>query len=112
MVPPWSGWGWQTKTASRGSRSSGSSSKASRRPAGPWIQCDSMRRATSVGAEVDELHVDAEIALAEQLDHRLEHIAILAGDPHKVALDRGLHLELAVLDLLDDLARLLDGDPL
>src|ERR1041385_405954 len=95
-----------------GSWSSGASSSASRRPAGPGIQCDSIRRATSVRAVVDELHVDPEIALAQQLDGRLEHVAVTAGDPHKVAVDRGLYLELAVLDRLDDLARLFDWDAL
>ena len=50
--------------------------------------------------------------LAQQLDDRLQRVAVAAGDAHEIALDGGLHLQLAVLDLLDDLARLLDGDAL
>src|ERR1039457_3255997 len=112
MVPPWIGWGWQTTAATRGSRSSGSSNRASSRPTGPGIQCDSIRRATSIRAVVDELRVDAEIALAEQLDCSLENVAVFAGNAREVTIDGSLHFELAVLDLLDDLARLFDGDAL
>src|ERR1700680_1374203 len=71
-----------------------------------------MVRATSIGAVIGELHVDAEIALAKQLDHRLQRIAVAAGNTHKIALDRGLYFQLAVLDLLDDFARLFSGDAL
>src|SRR5450759_2978613 len=112
MVPPKSGWGWQTTAAIRGSPSSGSSSNASRRPAGPARLSDSMRRGTSIRAVVDELQVDAEIGVAQQLDGRLQGVAVLAGYAHEIALDGGLHLQLAVLDLLDQLAGLLDGDSL
>ena len=42
----------------------------------------------------------------------LQDIAILAADAHEIALDGSLDLELAVLDLLDDLARLFGGDAL
>ena len=38
--------------------------------------------------------------------------AIFPADAHRVALDRGLHLQFAVFDLLDDRARLLDGNTL
>ena len=44
--------------------------------------------------------------------HFLQRVAIPAGHAHQVALNRGLHLLLAVLDRLHDLARLLDGDAL
>src|SRR5215831_7680100 len=84
---------------------------ASRAAASPK-QSRTKRGARSVGTVIGELHVDAEIALAQQLDNRLQHIAVLARHAHEVALDRGLHLQLAVLDLLDDLARLLRSDAL
>src|SRR5271157_515469 len=68
--------------------------------------------APSVGAIVGELHVDAEIGLAQQLDDLLEGVAVAAGDAHEIALDGGLHPELAVLDLLHDLAGFFGGDAL
>src|SRR5262249_3787218 len=73
-----------------------------------------MRRRCSTGSvpEVDELHGDAEVALAQQLHHGLQVVALLARHPHLIALDGDLHLELGVLHLLDYLARLLDRDPL
>ena len=50
MVPPYSGCGWHSTTASPGASpgagASGSSSRASRLPAGPAMVCDSMRRGT------------------------------------------------------------------
>src|ERR1700733_1247345 len=113
MVPPCCGWGWHTNAASRAAPFSGSSSSASSLPAGPVRNSDSIRLATpaaSVRPEIGELHVDAEVGLAQQLDHLLQRIAILAGDPHQIALDRRLHLFLAVLDDADDLAGLFEGD--
>src|SRR5690242_11023884 len=113
MVPPCCGWGWHTKAASRGSPSSGSSSRASRRPAGPSRNSDSILLAKMlIGPVVSELHVDPEIARAQQLHHVLQRVAILAGDAQEVALDRCLDFLLAVLDHFHDVARLLDGDAL
>src|SRR5437763_15056152 len=96
IVPPYSGWGWQTRQASLGSPPSGSSISASIFPAPPSIKWDSIRRtaATSVCPEVDELHVDAEIRVAQELDRRLQRVAILPAHPHEVALDRSLHFQL------------------
>src|SRR6266496_2343468 len=112
MVPPKSGCGWHTTAHKRGPRSSGSSSSASRSPAGPASVCDSMRRATSVRAVVGELQIDAEIRAAQKRHGRLKSVAVLARNAHVIARDGGLNLELAVLDLLDQVASLLDGDSL
>src|SRR5437667_12803353 len=65
-----------------------------------------------VRAVIDELHVDAEIGFAQQLDGGLQRVPILSADAHKIALNGSLYFQLAVLDLLDDLPRLLDGDAL
>src|ERR1017187_1184437 len=112
MVPPYRGCGWQTTAAKRASRSSGSSSRASSLPAGPASVTDSIRRATLIGAEIDELQIDPEIGAANQLNGGLERVAVLAGDAHEIALNRSLDLQLAVLDLLDDVLGLLRGDAL
>src|SRR5262245_45181379 len=61
---------------------------------------------------VRELHVDAEIRALEQPDHALQVVPVLAADPQLVPLDRSLDLELAALDHLHDLARLVRRDPL
>src|ERR1019366_3961569 len=66
----------------------------------------------SVGAVIRELHVDAEIGLAEELDDGLQDVPVAAGDADEIALDGGLHFELGVLDGLDDFTGLLDGDAL
>src|SRR3989442_8446054 len=66
----------------------------------------------SDAAVVRELDRDAEVALLQEPDHLLEVVTVLAGDADLVLLDRGLHLELRVLDEADDLPRLLDRDPL
>src|SRR5436309_13460851 len=44
--------------------------------------------------EVRELQRDAEVLPAQQLDHGLQVVLLLAGHPHLVALDGDLHLEL------------------
>src|ERR1022692_463434 len=67
---------------------------------------------TSNGPVIGELHVDAEIGVAHQLDDALQCVAVATADAHQVALDGGLHLQFAVLDLAHDLARLLDGNAL
>src|SRR5438876_286299 len=74
----------------------------------------SVRRWTRRGSvtEVRELHGDAEVALAQKLDDRLQLVLLLARDPHLVALDGDLHPELRVLHQPDDLARLVGGDAL
>src|ERR1035438_5556760 len=66
----------------------------------------------SNGPVIGELHVDAEIGVAQQLDDALQCVAVATADAHQVALDGGLHLQFAVLDLAHDLARLLDGNAL
>src|SRR5208283_5938460 len=64
----------------------------------------------SVGSVIRELHVNAEIALPQQGDDFLQCIAVLAADAHQVALNGGLHFFLGILDELDDLSRLFDGN--
>src|ERR1700682_4489511 len=98
MVPPCWGCGWQTSAASRGGPSSGSSSNASRRPAGPARNSDSIRRGILVRAVIGELNVDAEIVALDECDDLLQRVAVLAADADHVALDGGLDLLLAVLD--------------
>ena len=61
-----------------------------------------------VGTVICELQLDSEIGLAEHLNDFLKNVAALATDAYNVALDGGLHLHLAVLDLLDDLFGLLN----
>src|ERR1019366_7494742 len=73
---------------------------------------DAARHGASVRPVVGELQVDAEIVVAEQLDGRLQGVAVLARHAHEIALYGGLHLQLAVLDFLDELAGLFDGDSL
>src|SRR4051794_25958573 len=96
----------------RGATSSGSSSIASRFPAGPASVSDSMRRATSIAAVIGELQVDPEIGAAQQRNRGLQRVAILARHAHEIAGDRSLDLELTVLQLLDHVAGLLDRNAL
>src|SRR5579862_7279947 len=58
-------------------------------------------------ASVPEIHELQRLLELEGADARhdgLQVIALLAGDAELIALDRGLHLELAVLDGLHELA--------
>src|SRR5579872_4363199 len=112
MVPPNSGCGWHKTQISTGARSSGSSTSVSSFPAGPSSRCDSIRRGNLVGPEIDKLHIDAEIAAAQQLNHLLQGVPVAAANAHQIRLNGSLYLQLAVFDLLDDLPRLLDGDAL
>src|SRR3546814_7468435 len=50
-------------------------------------------------AEVVELQRHAEFMATQQGDGFLQIVALLAGDPHLLALDGGLHLELGILDV-------------
>src|SRR6185436_2575379 len=61
---------------------------------------------------VGELHVDAEVGVLQHPHDGLEIVPVLARDADLLALDGGLDLELAALDDLHDLARLLRGDAL
>src|SRR5215469_13486649 len=63
-------------------------------------------------AEVVELQRQIELRAAQQLDGRLQVVALLARHPHLLALDAGLHLELRVLDQARDLPADLGVDPL
>src|SRR5262245_2479880 len=56
---------------------------------------------------VSELHVNAEIVIAQGRDNLLQRVAVAARDAHGVALDRRLHFELRVFYELDDLFGLL-----
>src|SRR4051812_48064338 len=47
---------------------------------------------------ISELHVDTKIAALHQRDDLLQRVAVFAGHPHGVPLDRGLHLFLGILD--------------
>src|SRR5512139_365077 len=60
--------------------------------------------------EVLELQRKIGDGLAHQRDRLLQQVALGARHTHAVALDAGLHLELAVLDALDDLLRQLGLD--
>src|SRR5947207_1425187 len=62
--------------------------------------------------EVGELHRDAEVALANRLQRRLQVVPLLARHPDLVALDRDLDLQLQILHELHDLAALLRRDAL
>src|SRR5579884_3143820 len=94
IVPPYCGCGWHTSAASTRLPCSGSSSSASNLPAGPAMVIDSIRRgmARLHSAVVRELHVDAEIALPQSLNHFLKRVAILAAHAHEIALDGRLDL--------------------
>src|SRR5215471_12984492 len=70
------------------------------------IVCDLVR------SIIRELHIDAKVAGFQRGNHLLQGIAIAARDPDRVALDRGLHFRLGVLDQLDDILRLLLGNAL
>src|SRR3954454_22067410 len=64
-------------------------------------------------AIVGELQGDAEVLGLEQVDHGLQVVLLLAGDPQLVALDLGLHaLRALVADLLADRLGLVGLDPL
>src|SRR6266545_4502917 len=56
---------------------------------------------------VSELHVNAEIVIAQGRDNLLQDVAVAARDAHGVALNRRLYFELRVFDELDDLFGLL-----
>src|SRR5262245_11384447 len=71
-----------------------------------------VRRWTRLVTEVGELDGDPEVVPAEALDHGLEIVLLLAGDPYLVALDGDLDLQLRVLHQLHHLARLLHRDSL
>src|SRR3989442_12234409 len=60
-------------------------------------------------AVIRELKLQPDVRPLEQLNRFLEQIPALPAHPHEVALDRGLDLDLAVLDLFHDLFELLDG---
>src|SRR5438067_1986206 len=64
--------------------------------------------------EVLELRIQAQLVLfsAHQLHDRLQVVARFAGDSHAIALDRALHLQLGILDQLDDRLGLLRLDAL
>ena len=61
------------------------------------------RHAPRSVAEIAELHREVGDRLLDQRDRVLQIVALGAGHAHRVALDRRLHLHLAVLDQLDDL---------
>src|SRR4051794_37699234 len=64
-------------------------------------------------AIVGELQGDAEVLGLEQVDHGLQVVLLLAGDPQLVALDLGLYaLRALVADLLADRLGLVGLDPL
>src|SRR5947208_3091801 len=105
-------------SAASGSRTSSCPRRASTpsitSPSTRFLGQPRVRRWTRRGSvtEVRELHGDAEVALAQELDDRLQLVLLLARDPHLIALDGDLHLELAVLHQLHDLARLVGRDTL
>jgi len=58
--------------------------------------------------EIVELQRHTEIGFAQQRNHFLQIITLLAGHPHLLALDRDLHLELRLLDHFHELAAGID----
>src|SRR5450432_3448 len=63
-------------------------------------------------AEIHELEVDVEVPFADEGDRRLQLVAGLPRNAQLVPLNLRLHLELGVLDRLDDLLGRLRFDPL
>src|SRR5208282_1525573 len=66
----------------------------------------------SVAPVIRELQIDAKILLLDHRDQLLQRVAILAADPHYVALDRGWRFFLRILDQLHDFSGLFNRDPL
>jgi len=62
-------------------------------------------------SHVHELKLDAEVVPAHRVNGGLQVVSVLACNAHLVLLNRYLHLELRVLDVLDNRARLLGLDP-
>src|SRR5512145_642143 len=62
-------------------------------------------------AVVRELERDPEVLVPQHRNDLLQIVAVLPGDPDLILLDRGLHLDLRVLDEPDDFAGALDRDP-
>ena len=61
------------------------------------------RRGSALIAKIEVLQGLLDLQAAGDGDRRLQIVALFAGDAQLVALDRHLHLELAVLDLADQL---------
>src|SRR5215475_3773869 len=61
---------------------------------------------------ISELHINAEIVIAQGRDDLLQNVSVTARDSHGVALNRRLHFEFRVFDVLDDLFGLLLRDAL
>jgi len=81
-----------TATRSMGIPSSGPSTRASRRPAGPSIKVDSSSRvkgvsSPSVAAVVGELQVDVEVLFFDHRHDALQIVAFFSADTHLIALD-------------------------
>src|SRR5262249_29140477 len=76
------------------------------------VDAEELQRERSGVAVVGELQGDAEVLVLDHRDDLLQIVAILSGHADLVFLDRGLHLDLAVLDETHDLPGLLDGDAL
>src|SRR5690349_7375763 len=62
-------------------------------------------------AEVDELELDREARLPHELHRGLKIVLVLPRDANLELLDRGLHLQLAVFDALDDVFGVIGLDP-
>src|SRR5579872_2510076 len=99
------------ETASR-SNSRSMATRSSRRRSKTSLAAALAEEVMLVGPVIGELHIDAKVPVLEHPDDLLQGIAILAADPDRVALNRGLHLQLGVLDHLDDVAGLLHRYPL
>src|SRR5215475_10944557 len=61
---------------------------------------------------VSELHVNAEIVIAQGRDDLLQNVSVTARDSHGVALNRRLRFEFRVFNEIDDLFSFLLGDAL
>src|ERR1044072_6483613 len=65
-----------------------------------------------IRAVIRKPHVYVEILLLQKRDDLLKRIAVFARYAHEIAVDRSLHSEFGVLDVLHYVARLFDGDAL
>src|ERR1700693_5184927 len=73
---------------------------------------DVMKILLSIRPVIRKLQVNPKIVSPQQSDDFLQRVAVLAADPHQVALNRGLRFLLRILNQLHNLARLFDGNPL
>ena len=84
-------------------------SKTKNRSLGSGFFCSANRKSV---AEIGELEGLTQLATANQRHHLLQIITLLAGYPNLVTLNGGLHLDLGILDQLDQFLGHVAFDPL